>query len=178
MFKYPLVVTIDTNIFDAGWEISDFNFADAMVVLNAAITETPINMLEDNIDFTTGKLADGLTIVTVDITVNNLNTEDTQFGPAANVFGSDVLYLVNAKTTVQKDSAELPAYNSAACSCEKTYNGQSAWVYIAPGGSARYKLAYIADDYVSLDNGFVASYNRLMEGVCFYPLSFAEEGAS
>lgn len=169
-------VTLSSNVYDAGWTTNDLYLNDAMVILNDASPSTPVNMLKDNIDYTSGALADGLTLITVDVTVQNLNTSDTSFGPEPNVFGNDVLYLVNARTTEQNSSGALPAYKSVACSCEKPISGQSAWVRILPGEGQRYKLAYIADDFVTVENGFISSYNVPMEGVCFFPLALAEKG--
>lgn len=166
-------VRLDSNIYDAGWTRDDLYLNDAMVILNGAVSDG-VNMLESNIDFESGALADGLTMVTADISVKNLNSADTEFGPEANVFGNDLLYLVAARPTNQNDTGELPAYKSVACSCEKAIAGRSAWVRILPGEQVQYRLAYIADDYVPLDEGYLASYNRPMEGVCFFPLSLAE----
>lgn len=169
-------VTLSSNIYDAGWSTNDLYLNDAMVILNDASSSTPVNMLKDNIDYTSGALADGLTLITVDVTVKNLNTEDTSFGPEPNIFGNDVLYLVNARTTGQNSYGTLPAYKSVACSCEKPISGQLAWVRILPGEEQRYKLAYIADDFVTVENGFISSFDVPMEGVCFFPLALAEKG--
>ena len=91
--------------------------------------------------YASGALADGLTLITVDVTVKNLNTSDTTFGPEPNVFGNDVLYLVNARRNGQDSAGALPAYKSVACSCEKPISGQNAWVRILPGEEQQYKLA-------------------------------------
>lgn len=169
-------VALSSNVYDAGWAINDLYLNEAMVILNNALSLDQVNMLRDNIDYSTGTLAEGLTLITVDVTVKNLNTNDTSYGPEPNVFGNDILYLVNARTTDQNSYGALPAYKSVACSCEKPISGQSAWVRILPGESQQYKLAYIADDFVAVENGFISSYNVPMEGVCFLPLILAEGG--
>ena len=166
-------VILSTNIFNAGWNIDDFYLNEAMVVLDSREKTNSVNMLRDNLDYKTGELAEGLTLVSVDVTVKNLNSANTTFGPETNTFGNDVLYLVNARIKENEPNA-LAAYKSVACSCEKNIPGQYTWVHIQPGGETRYKLAYIADDYIKVDNGFIASYDMLQEGVCYFPLVLGE----
>lgn len=167
-------VKLSTNIYSAGWRIEDI-YSESMVILDSA-NSRPVNYLKDNIDSESGKLADGLTLVTVNVTVKNMNTGNTAFGPQENFFGNDVLYLVTAKDvgTELYGHVEFPAYKSAANSCKKPSPGQYTWMQLLPGEEQSYDLAYVADDYVTIDNGYIASYNLPVEGACFFPLSAAE----
>lgn len=167
-------VKLSSNLYSAGWSMADI-YPETMVILDGA-DSGGVNYLKDNIDSESGKLADGLTLVTVNVTVKNMNTGNTAFGPQENCFGNDVLYLVTAKDvgTELYGHVEFPAYKSAACSCERAIPGQYAWMQLLPGEERSYDLAYVADDYVTVDGGYIASYNLPVEGACFFPLTAAE----
>lgn len=166
-------ISLFTNVFTAGWEMEDFDKYTVVIIDSEDYSDS---RLLDCIDPNTGALDEGLTMVVAEITVTNLNTESKTFGPSADVWGNNVMVLVNPVVWDgnTENRVALPACEPAACSCEKPIAGQRTWVYIAPGDAVSYRLAFIADDYVRLENGYLSEDFYPSEGQIYFPLTLAE----
>lgn len=169
-------VSLSNNVFNAGWSVDSFDPYANVTVNDDQGNSHDLRVL-DAINYDTGELISGLSLVTVDVTVANHNTETTNFGRSENDFGSCVLYLVSAKVWddggLHPNNIQIPVRNNVACSYKSTWE-QSAWLNIKPGDTVQYKLAFVTDDFVTLDDAFLSSYVGLLDGACYLPLSLAD----
>lgn len=128
-------LSVTSNVSLGGWKKEDFN-QGREVKLNGHLY-TPKEYIDDQ----SGELMDGLLLLTATVCVINRNEGDS------NTFEPYFIQLGNRRKPV---SFTYP-YPCAAVSIEQN-DDHSGGIYVAPGEQIFYRIAFILDDDVSLEN--------------------------
>lgn len=135
---------LSTNIYEAGWQMDQFS-QDSYGCIGEICYWYP-----DWADEATGEMAEGLSLVTVGLTVHNTNTGDNTTHQTLNNTGSNNFpnSLLTLNYAMIRDGELFESFRGAwAWSGENPVPGQTAFVHIEPGETVSYKLAYILDEH-------------------------------
>ena len=170
-------ISLSTNIYEAGWSLDQFN--DQTIVFP---DEESCLSFPAFVDTESGELLEGLSLVTVEVTLYNANTENdtthqTLNNTGLNNFPNNVLWLQGGTCIVTASGTAVQFNDSVAYSGENPVPGQFAFVHIEPGETVSYRLAYVLDSrYDSMENTYLTNSCGMADRPykAFIPLSLAE----
>lgn len=163
-------MTLSDNIFRAGWQPEDFGEYSYATTADDSGNFTTYSF-PDYLDRTSGELIDGVTLLTVELTVTNCNAADCDIGAGTNVFPYCALNLVDL--TGMQNAYNFYYSDCIAFSGAETAPGHGACVVLAPGETLTYRLAYALDEGYSVNSAYLATIPCPIPGVCFIPVSLA-----
>lgn len=165
---------ISDNIHDAGWNASEFDEYSYVMVCDCKTGEEKMYSYPDYLD-ASGNMPEGVRLLTADITVTNTNCADADVGAGTNLFPNCLLHLLYAPNAVEGSGDYR---DSIACSAAHP-EGRSSVMYLAPGESMSYRLAYALDNYfagdLSLDGFYLSTMGEALPEGIYIPVKLAEQ---
>lgn len=159
-------VSLSDDLSSAGWTKEEISSLDFTVTTNG----TDYLPLTDCIDNQTGKLSPGLTLVTVEVTVElGAGNSEGRYGPQLFIVDKDS-GKVNETT-----GREGRSYSFCALSYPGGDRSFHAWVPLRSGESMDIRLGYVLDADIEVNQAYLASYMMPVREAAFLPLSLADQ---
>ncbi len=163
-------MSLSDNIFRAGWQPEDFDEYSYVTVSDGSGGLKGVSF-PDYFDRSSGALIDGVSLLTVELTVTNRSAADFDTGAGINVFPYCLLHLVDP--AYAQDLYNFNGNDCIAFSGAETAPGHGACVVLAPGETLTWRLAYPLDEGFSVNSSYLATIPCPIPEVSFLPVSLA-----